>query len=71
MQPEVSLNNLAAAKSTKIAFILYMLVSNFLRNVNNMRAVIGLCLLGTSHWGEIWDPWQSQAFTIAHMVFGL
>ena len=36
-----------------------------------MRALIGLCLLVTSHWGQIREPWQSQSFIIVHIVIGL
>ena len=51
--------------------ILHMLAHKFLCNVNDTRALVGLCLLLTSHLGQIWDPWYSQAFTIAQIVIGL
>ena len=51
----------------KVAF-LHILARKFVCNVNDTRALIGLCLLVTSHWNHIRDPWYSQAFTIAHMV---
>ena len=36
-------------------------------NVNETRALIGLCLLVTSHWDKVRD----QVFIIAHMIIGL
>ena len=45
-----------------------MLVRKFLCKVNDKRALIGLCLLVTSHLGQIREPWHSKAFTIAHIV---
>ena len=48
-----------------------MLSRKFLCNVNDTRALIGLCLLVTSHLGQILDPRHSQAFIIAHIVIGL
>ena len=47
------------------------LVLSFLFNVNFKRALIGLCLLMTSHWGQIRDIWDSQVFTVARIVIGL
>ena len=44
--------------------VLRMLVHKFLCNVNNTRALIGPCLLVTSHAGQIRDPWHSKVFTI-------
>ena len=64
----VNLNNLAGAINPKVLLIL---VRNFLCNVNNMRALIGLCLLVMSHLNQIRDPWDSQVFTIAYIVIGL
>ena len=40
-------------------------------NVNDTRALIGLCLLVISNWGQIRDPWDSQVFTKAPMVIAL
>ena len=54
--------------STK-SLILRMLAHKFLCNVNDTRASI--CVLVTSQWGQIWDPWDSQVFTIAHVVICL
>ena len=51
--------------------ILRMLARRFLFYVNGTRALIGLCLLVTSHLGQIRDPWHSQVFTIANIVIGL
>ena len=48
-----------------------MLVCKFFCNVNNSRALIGLGLLVTSQWGQIWDSWDSQACTIVHIVICL
>ena len=48
-----------------------MSVRKFVCNVNYTRAHIGLWLLVTSHWGQIWDPWHRQMFTMAHKVIGL
>ena len=50
-----------------------MLVRSFLCNVNNMQALIGLCLLVMLHWGQIRDLTGKamQVFTIAHIVIGL
>ena len=48
-----------------------MLVRKFLCSVNDTRALIGLCLLVTSHLGEIRDPWHSQPFTITHIVIAV
>ena len=53
---QANLDNLAAANSPIIAFCWWR---RFLCNVNNTRALIGLCLLVTSHWGQIRDPWHS------------
>ena len=53
------------------SLVLCMLVRKFLCNVNDTRGLIGLCLLVTSHSGQIRDPWYNQAFTIAHIVMGL
>ena len=49
---------------------LRILVGKFLCIVTDTRAHIGLCLLVTSH-GQIWYPWASLDFTIAHIVMGL
>ena len=46
-------------------------LAHILCNVNDTCALIGLCLLVTSHLGQIPDPWHSQAFTRAHIVVGL
>ena len=51
--------------------VLRMLVCSFLCNVNDTRALIGLCLLVTSHCGQIIDPRDSKVFIIAHIVIGL
>ena len=45
-----------------------MLVRKFLCNVNYLRALIGLCLLVTTHLGQIRDLWDSQVFTIITVV---
>ena len=51
----LNLNNQAASNSRK-CYVLRMLVHSFLCNVNNTRALIGLCLIVTSKWGQIRDP---------------
>ena len=51
--------------------VLHVLVRKFLCDVNGRRALIGICLLVTSHLGQIRDPWHSQVFTIAHILIGL
>ena len=33
--------------------VLRMLVRNFLRDINDTKALIGLCLLVTSHWDKV------------------
>ena len=48
-----------------------MSVCRFLCNVNDTRALIGICLLVTSYWCQIRNSWDGQAFTIAHIVIGL
>ena len=48
--------------------VLRILARRFLCNVNNMKALIGRCLLVMSYVGNIPDPWHGQAFTIAHIV---
>ena len=45
-----------------------MLARRFLCNVNDTRNLYGLCLLVTSHLGQIQYPWHGQAITIAHTV---
>ena len=48
-----------------------MLARKFLCNVNDTRALIGLCLLVTSGIGQIRELWHSQAFSMRHIVIGL
>ena len=48
-----------------------MLVRSFLCNVYDARALICLCLLVSSQWEQIRDPWDSQVLNIAHIVIGL
>ena len=51
--------------------ILRMLACKFLCDVNDTRALIGLCLQVTSQLGQIPDPWHVQPFTIVHLLIGL
>ena len=48
-----------------------ILVRRILCNVNDTRALIGLCLLVTSHLGQISDSWDSHVFTIAQSTWSL
>ena len=43
--------------------VLCKLQHSFLCIVNNTRALIGLCLLMTSQWGQIQNPWQSLHYS--------
>ena len=40
--------------------ILLILACKYLYDVNDIRALIGLCLLVTSHFDQILHPWHSQ-----------
>ena len=53
--------------------ILHMSARKFHSNVNDTRALIGLCHLMTSHLGQrqIRALWHCQALTIAHIVISL
>ena len=51
--------------------VLRICVRKFLCNVSDTRAISGLCLLMTSHVGQIRGPRDSQVFTIAHMITDL
>ena len=51
--------------------VLRMLQCSFLCNVNETRALIGLCLLVTLHLGQMRDPWHDQAFIVTNIVIGL
>ena len=65
----VNLNKLTAANSLKVVL---QVVQKFFSNLNNTsRALIGLCLLVTSQWGQIQDTWDSHVYTIGHIVIGL
>ena len=64
----VNYNHQAAANSLK--WNLHMLMHSFHFNVNDTRALVGLCLLVMSHWNQIQDLWDSTV-TIAHILIGL
>ena len=51
--------------------VLHMFVCKVLFNVNDTRALIGLCLLRISHLGQIHNPANGQICTLAHIVIGL
>ena len=70
MKPAVQPEQAGSGENHK-SRVLCMLARKLLCNVNDTRALIGLCLLVMSHCGQIWEPWDSQAFTIAHIVIGL
>ena len=50
-----NLSRLAVANSPKVVFCTCWCASYC---VNDTRALIGICLLVTSHLGQIWDPWH-------------
>ena len=63
------MNRLAAANSPKVLFCAYWRAG--FSDLNDTRALIGLCLLVMSQLDQIPDPLHSHAFTIAHIVIGL
>ena len=67
----INLNRPTAENSSKVVFCACCSAAFSVCNLNDTRALVGLCSLMTLQWGQTRDSWHSQPFTLAHIAIGL